>query len=114
ALREDSRHLLGAVGRARRERRVDRDVAATDRSRRGRGAGAWRVSTAIERIWAADGVGARALAPLSWLFGLGTGLRNALYDVGVLRSQKLALPAVSVGNLSVGGTGKTPVSAWVA
>lgn len=72
------------------------------------------MSTAIERIWAADGVGARALAPLSWLFALGTGLRNALYDVGVLRSQKLALPAVSVGNLSVGGTGKTPVSAWVA
>lgn len=72
------------------------------------------MSGAIERAWARDGLAARALTPLSWLFAAGTGLRNALYDLGVLRSVRLALPAVSVGNLSVGGTGKTPVAAWVA
>lgn len=72
------------------------------------------MSGAIERVWAADGAAARALAPLSWLFAVGTGIRNALYDLGVLRSVRLPLPAVSVGNLSVGGTGKTPVAAWVA
>ncbi len=72
------------------------------------------MSRALERIWAADGPAAWALAPLSWLFGAATGLRNALFDVGVLRSQSLGLPAVSVGNVSVGGTGKTPVAAWVA
>lgn len=72
------------------------------------------MSRAIERIWAADGPAAWALTPLSWLFGLGTGVRNLLFDLGVLRSHPLGLPAVSVGNLSVGGTGKTPVSAWVA
>jgi len=72
------------------------------------------VSRGIEKVWAADGPAAWALTPLSWLFSAAVGLKNLLYDVGVLHAQKLALPAVSVGNLSVGGTGKTPVSAWVA
>lgn len=68
----------------------------------------------VERIWEADGVVATALAPLAWLFGAGVRARNALYDAGVLASQPLGLPTVSVGNLTVGGTGKTPMSAWVA
>ena len=46
--------------------------------------------------------------PLSSLFGLGVGARNALYDRGWLRAQRLQGPVVSVGNLSVGGSGKTP------
>lgn len=72
------------------------------------------MSRAIERIWAADAVGARALVPLSWLYGAATGVRNLLFDIGLLRTRPLGLPVVSVGNLSVGGTGKTPVAAWVA
>jgi tetraacyldisaccharide 4'-kinase len=46
--------------------------------------------------------------PLSAIFGAGVALRNALYDRGALRVRKLARPVVSVGNLSVGGSGKTP------
>lgn len=72
------------------------------------------MTRAIERIWAADGPAAWALTPLSWVFGIATGVRNLLFDVGVLRSHALGLPAVSIGNVSVGGTGKTPVAAWVA
>jgi tetraacyldisaccharide 4'-kinase len=72
------------------------------------------VSHAIERVWAADGIAARALTPLSWLYAAGMGLRNAFFDYGVLHSEALPIPAVSVGNLSVGGTGKTPLAAWVA
>ncbi len=72
------------------------------------------MTRAIERIWAADGPAAWALTPLSWLFRLASGTRNALFDLGVLRAHRLALPSVSVGNVSVGGTGKTPVSAWIA
>ncbi|HNV76620.1 MAG TPA: tetraacyldisaccharide 4'-kinase, partial [Gemmatimonadaceae bacterium] len=59
--------------------------------------------------------GARALlAPLGWLYGVGVAGRNALFDAGFLRSRPTALPAISVGNLSVGGTGKTPVAADIA
>lgn len=46
--------------------------------------------------------------PLSMLFGAGVALRNALYDRGTLKAHKLARPVVSIGNISVGGTGKTP------
>lgn len=72
------------------------------------------MSRAIERMWARDGVGALLLSPLSWLFGAATGVRNFLYDRGLLTAAGVDAPVVSVGNLSVGGTGKTPVSAWVA
>ncbi len=68
----------------------------------------------VERLWARDGMAVRALAPLGWLFGAVTALRNLGYDTGLLRSHPLGLPTVSVGNLTVGGTGKTPVAAWVA
>ena len=45
---------------------------------------------------------------LSSLFGLGVRARNALYDRGLARAQRLSGPVVSIGNLSVGGSGKTP------
>ena len=46
--------------------------------------------------------------PLSSLFGLGVRARNALYDRGLARAHRLQGPVVSIGNLSVGGSGKTP------
>src|SRR5580704_17651922 len=46
--------------------------------------------------------------PLSSLFGLGVRVRNALYDRSLARAQRLSGPVVSIGNLSVGGSGKTP------
>src|SRR4051812_48353361 len=49
-----------------------------------------------------------ALAPLSALFGACVALRNSLYDHGILRSRRLKWPVISIGNLSVGGAGKTP------
>ena len=46
--------------------------------------------------------------PLTGLYGAATALRNTLYDRAVLASRRLAQPVISVGNLSVGGSGKTP------
>jgi tetraacyldisaccharide 4'-kinase len=46
--------------------------------------------------------------PLSAIFGAGVRLRNAFYDRGTLSVRRLARPVVSVGNISVGGSGKTP------
>ena len=46
--------------------------------------------------------------PLSAIFGAAVATRNALYDRGVFKVHKLARPVVSIGNISVGGSGKTP------
>lgn len=71
-----------------------------------------------ERAWRGEGVAAAAaragLTPLSWLYGATVTVRNRAYDAGLFASQSLGAPTVSVGNLTVGGTGKTPVAAWLA
>ena len=48
------------------------------------------------------------LYPLSWLYGAGVCLRNKLFDWGWLRSRSFDVPVICVGNIAVGGTGKTP------
>jgi len=48
------------------------------------------------------------LLPIALLYGLGVGLRNGLYSIGLLRGVSFSIPVISVGNLTVGGTGKTP------
>lgn len=72
----------------------------------------------VERVWFGDDVLARvaraALAPTEVLYRASIGVREALYDTGVFTSHDPVLPAVSVGNVAVGGTGKTPVAAWIA
>ncbi len=48
------------------------------------------------------------LMPLSWIYGAVVGIRNALFDNGVLKSREFDIPVISVGNITVGGSGKTP------
>jgi len=50
----------------------------------------------------------KKLSPLSWLYGLGVGFRNLLFEMGILKSRSFTVPVISVGNITVGGTGKTP------
>ena len=50
----------------------------------------------------------KKLLPLSWLYGLGVGFRNLLFEMGILKSKSFSTPVISVGNITVGGTGKTP------
>jgi tetraacyldisaccharide 4'-kinase len=55
-----------------------------------------------------------ALLPAGALFGAISATRNAAYDRGWLRREHAAIPVVSIGNLTVGGVGKTPFAAWTA
>ena len=53
------------------------------------------------------------LAPISWMYGLVVWIRNLLYDDHILHSTKVAIPTIGVGNLAVGGTGKTPMTEYL-
>jgi tetraacyldisaccharide 4'-kinase len=72
----------------------------------------------LEGAWWGQGLGARAarvvLFPASLLYRVGSAVHAGLYRTGLRRARALALPSISVGNLTVGGTGKTPVAAWIA
>ena len=52
-------------------------------------------------------------APLAWIYGLVVGIRHKLFDLKILRSEEFDIPIVCVGNLTVGGTGKTPVTEYL-
>ncbi len=54
------------------------------------------------------------LVPLSLLYGVLMALRSVLYRLGLRHRIKVAAPVVVVGNLTVGGTGKTPLVAWLS
>jgi tetraacyldisaccharide 4'-kinase len=54
------------------------------------------------------------LSPLGWLYGLAADTRNAFYDRGIFKTQPLGALTISIGNLTTGGTGKTPMVAFVA
>lgn len=54
------------------------------------------------------------LWPASKLYGIGVSLRTRLYASGLLKQKRLKATVISVGNLSVGGTGKTPLVIWLA
>jgi tetraacyldisaccharide 4'-kinase len=72
----------------------------------------------LERTWYRETPAWRALAavllPLSGLFGLVSGLRRSAFRAGWLRTERLPVPVIVVGNLTVGGTGKTPLVLWLA
>lgn len=48
------------------------------------------------------------LYPLAWLYGMAVSFRNWLYDFSILKSKEFDVPVISIGNITVGGTGKTP------
>ncbi len=71
------------------------------------GAAAW-----LERVWY-GGQGGGWLRPLGWLYRGLMALRAQAYRHHLLRSERVDIPVIVVGNLTVGGTGKTPLTAWL-
>lgn len=71
----------------------------------------------VHAIWSADGWAAAtaraALAPAELAFRGTSGLHHLLYDRRIRRAHETSIPVVSVGNLRVGGSGKTPFAAWL-
>ena len=65
-------------------------------------------------FWEKRGLKALLLWPASLIFSWLTGLRKALYAMGILRSESISVPLVIVGNIRVGGTGKTPTVLAIA
>lgn len=72
----------------------------------------------IRWLWTSRRVDARlarlALLPFSALWRAGMAARNLAFDRGWSTVRELPLPAVAVGNLTVGGSGKTPIASWIA
>ena len=68
----------------------------------------------LERLWYGGSLLALPLVPLSWLFRGVVALRRRAYRRGLLRSQRVGCPVIVVGNLTVGGSGKTPFVIWLA
>lgn len=72
----------------------------------------------VRRVWARKGIVGRTLAwlllPAQVLYGLAVEVRNWLFSAGLLKAVPLPRPTVSIGNLTVGGTGKTPTAIWLA
>ncbi len=53
------------------------------------------------------------LYPFSLLYGLGVYIRNKCYAIGLLKSNEFDIPVISIGNLEVGGSGKTPFTEYI-
>ena len=72
----------------------------------------------VRWLWTARSLGASsaraALVPASGLWHAGMAVRELCYARGWLAQHALPLPSVAIGNLSVGGSGKTPLAGWVA
>src|SRR5258706_2748437 len=68
----------------------------------------------LERVWYGGGRGGAWLRPLAALFGLLVRARGHAYQRGWLAAVRGPRPVVVVGNLNVGGSGKTPFVAWLA
>ena len=68
----------------------------------------------LTRTWLSRGLAAWLLWPISLVFGAIIAIRRCLFKVGVFEQTRLPVPVIVVGNIYVGGTGKTPLVIWLS
>ena len=72
----------------------------------------------VRVVWASDSALASVLRlllrPFSWTYGIAVMFRNWLFRVGIRSRYRLPVPVICVGNITVGGAGKTPMAEWLA
>jgi tetraacyldisaccharide 4'-kinase len=68
----------------------------------------------LHRVWYEGNRGYRLLVPLSWVYAAIILLRRYLYDFGWRGRYRASVPVIIIGNLTAGGTGKTPTTIWLA
>ncbi len=71
-------------------------------------------STSWENLWYGYHPFAQLLAPIGYLFNIAVSIRRWFYKRGLFRSKRFKVPVIVVGNVTVGGTGKTPLVIWLA
>src|SRR6185437_13529740 len=76
--------------------------------------GAMGAQQRLTDLWYREPDRASLLQPLAWLYGAGVRLRRAAYGSGLIVTERAGCPVVVIGNLTVGGTGKTPLTIWLA
>jgi len=69
--------------------------------------------TALQRVWTRRGLPGALLLPLAWLFSLAVRTRSLAYRRGWLASFDVGVPVIVVGNITAGGSGKTPLVIWL-
>jgi tetraacyldisaccharide 4'-kinase len=68
----------------------------------------------VEKIWYGESSLRLLLLPFTWIYSGVTACRRFLYSSGALRTHRMPAPLIVVGNITAGGTGKTPVTMWLA
>jgi len=68
----------------------------------------------VQKIWYGGSRLRWLLLPFTWIYAAIIKVRRFLYSSGVFRSQRVSAPVVIIGNITVGGTGKTPLTIWLA
>jgi len=67
----------------------------------------------LDKIWYNNHPLTLALLPLSWLFCAAVKIRRQAYKMGLFHCQRVPIPVIVVGNITIGGTGKTPLVIWL-
>ncbi len=75
---------------------------------------AFKLNENLERIWYSRTSWSLFLTPLSWLYCFIVCIRRKAYGIGLFKATNVGVPVIVVGNITVGGTGKTPLVIWLA